>query len=173
MESGFAEEQKKFGERIVFLRKEVFGLTQERFAELCGIQRTELSRIENGKKNFEFLTLVKLGNGFALELVNLFDYENKLPLIKRRRGDILKRAFAERIALGKRIIEIRKRKQKLQLELEVEINIWSSDISRIENAQLNMKFFSLFRIGTVGLKEPLIELFNYTTLPSKSLPKNK
>jgi hypothetical protein len=56
--------------------------------------------------------------------------------------------------------------------LEVEINMWSSDISRIENAQLNMKFFSLYRIGRVGLKEPLMELFNYGSPSSKSLQRN-
>lgn len=40
---------KQIGERICFLRKNVYKLSCDEFAQLIGISRFRLSRIENGK----------------------------------------------------------------------------------------------------------------------------
>jgi len=38
-----------------------------------GINRTEISRIENGLKNIEFLTMVKLAEALGVELYDFFN----------------------------------------------------------------------------------------------------
>jgi transcriptional regulator with XRE-family HTH domain len=59
-----------FGKRLRHLRVEK-GITQLDLEIQSGISRTEISRIENGLKNIEFFTVVKLAE--ALE-VNLRDF---------------------------------------------------------------------------------------------------
>jgi transcriptional regulator with XRE-family HTH domain len=51
------ETRKKIGERIKQLRRAT-GLSQEKFANLQGLDRTLVSRMERGETNFEWITLV-------------------------------------------------------------------------------------------------------------------
>ncbi len=51
------ETRKKIGARIRQMREET-GLSQERFANTHGIDRTQVSRLERGESNFELNTLV-------------------------------------------------------------------------------------------------------------------
>jgi transcriptional regulator with XRE-family HTH domain len=51
------EARQKIGNRIRQLRKEI-GLSQEKFGNLHGIDRTQVSRLELGMSNFELDTLV-------------------------------------------------------------------------------------------------------------------
>lgn len=64
-------EIQKFGERLKELR------TKQKLSQLdlevkSGINRTEISKIENGLKNIEFFTLVKLADALGVELIELF-----------------------------------------------------------------------------------------------------
>lgn len=71
MEKRYKIEIAAFGKRLKHLRKRKH-LTQLDLEVESGISRTEISRIENGLKNIEFLTIVKLAIALDIELHELF-----------------------------------------------------------------------------------------------------
>ena len=75
-EKRYNTEITNFGERIKQIR-EIKKLTQLDLELSSGIDRTEISRIENGARNIEFFTMVKLA--IALN-VNLSDFFPEKPL---------------------------------------------------------------------------------------------
>jgi len=64
-------EIEKFGHRLRHLRTGL-KLSQLDLEVRSGINRTEISRIENGKKNIEFFTIAKLANALEIEIKDLF-----------------------------------------------------------------------------------------------------
>lgn len=71
MEKRYKSEIKAFGKRLKSIRQKK-GLTQLDLELESGISRTEISRIENGLKNIEFYTIVKLAEALDVPLVELF-----------------------------------------------------------------------------------------------------
>ena len=71
MEKRYKTEIEAFGARLKELREEK-GLTQLDLEIQSGINRTEISRIENGQKNIEFLTVVKLAVALDIDLKDFF-----------------------------------------------------------------------------------------------------
>lgn len=63
-----------FGEKLKNLRK-AKKLTQLDIDVATGISRTEISRIENGLKNIEFITMVKLAIALDISLYEFFKTE--------------------------------------------------------------------------------------------------
>ncbi|MDC8003852.1 helix-turn-helix transcriptional regulator [Aureisphaera galaxeae] len=63
---------KKLGARIKHLREEK-GIDQKSFAFDCGIGRTQLYMIENGKTNPRLLTLMKIADGFGVSVRELLE----------------------------------------------------------------------------------------------------
>ena len=61
---------KKLGSRIKELREEK-GMDQKSFAFDCGIGRTQLYMIENGKTNPRLLTLMKITDGLDISISEL------------------------------------------------------------------------------------------------------
>ncbi len=76
MEKRFNQEIKAFGVHLRKLR-EAKGLSQLDLELECGINRTEISRIENGQKNIEFFTMVKLAVALRVELGDFFGKEGR------------------------------------------------------------------------------------------------
>ncbi|QWA14016.1 helix-turn-helix transcriptional regulator [Sodalis ligni] len=62
-----------FGQRIKALRLQA-GLSQEAFADKCGLDRTYISGIERGVRNPTLEGIVVIAGGLGIELVTLFDY---------------------------------------------------------------------------------------------------
>jgi transcriptional regulator with XRE-family HTH domain len=62
---------KRFGERIRFLRKER-GLSQEEFAQLCGLDRTYISGIERGLRNVSLRNIETLAESLDVPMSELF-----------------------------------------------------------------------------------------------------
>ena len=62
----------KLGSRIKELREEK-GIDQKSFAFDCGIGRTQLYMIENGKTNPRLLTLIKIADGLEISVSNLLE----------------------------------------------------------------------------------------------------
>jgi transcriptional regulator with XRE-family HTH domain len=60
-------EREEFGAHIVVLRT-IKKISQEQLAELAGVTRNNLSRIENGKYDPRFDTLQKIGKALGLKL---------------------------------------------------------------------------------------------------------
>ena len=64
-------EIENFGKRLREIRMKL-KLSQLDLELKSGINRTEISKIENGLKNIEFFTIVKLAEALEVELIELF-----------------------------------------------------------------------------------------------------
>ena len=62
------------GSRIKELREEK-GIDQKSFAFDCGIGRTQLYMIENGKTNPRLLTLMKIADGLEIPIDELLRFD--------------------------------------------------------------------------------------------------
>ncbi|MDC9593070.1 cell morphology transcriptional regulator XreR1 [Xenorhabdus sp. IM139775] len=62
-----------FGQRIRYLRRES-GMSQEAFADKCGLDRTYVSGIERGVRNPTLEIINVIANGLQIELNELFDF---------------------------------------------------------------------------------------------------
>ena len=71
MEKEYKIEIERFGKRIRSIRKSQM-MSQLELEVASGIDRTEISRIENGLKNIEFMTMVRLAESLKVQLVDLF-----------------------------------------------------------------------------------------------------
>ncbi len=72
MEKRYKIEVEKFGAKLKFLRRKR-GFSQLDLEIQSGINRTEISKIENGLKNIEFLTIVRLAVALEVEISDFFD----------------------------------------------------------------------------------------------------
>ncbi len=71
MEKRYNIEIKRFGKKLRSLRQ-AKGLSQLDLELESGINRTEVSRIENGLKNVEFMTIVKLAEALEIDILDFF-----------------------------------------------------------------------------------------------------
>ena len=62
----------KIGNRIRELRSHT-GLSQEKFAQKIGMDRTYFASFELGKRNISIVNIEKIANGLELSLSELFD----------------------------------------------------------------------------------------------------
>lgn len=66
------EYQKRFGQRIKQFRKTIH-FSQLDLAVACGLEKTAISRIENGRTNITLKTALILCSALNVELKELFD----------------------------------------------------------------------------------------------------
>jgi len=71
MERRYKTEISAFGKRLRQLRK-TKGISQLDLELQSGINRTEISRIENGQKNIEFYTIVRLAIALEIDMADFF-----------------------------------------------------------------------------------------------------
>lgn len=71
MEERYSKEIKAFGKRLKHLRK-AKKMSQLDLEIGSKINRAEISKIENGLKNIEFITIVKLAAAMDIEIVDFF-----------------------------------------------------------------------------------------------------
>lgn len=72
-----------FGKRFKDIRKK-FGYTQDKMAEIAGIEPQSISKIESGK-NFPLLSnLDKIADKLGIEMEDFFCYEHKAPVEQLR-----------------------------------------------------------------------------------------
>ncbi len=71
-----SESSKKLGKRVRHFRTGK-GLTQERFAELCGISPRYMSELERGEANVTVNILEPVAATLGVKLKDLFDYEHE------------------------------------------------------------------------------------------------
>ncbi len=77
-----------FGKRFKEIRKN-FGYTQDKMAEIAGIEPQSISKIESGK-NFPLLSnLEKIADNLGIELEDFFDYNHKTSEAQLK-SDLLK-----------------------------------------------------------------------------------
>jgi len=63
--------RRRFG-RAVRKRREKLGVSQEAFADLCGLHRTYMGGIERGERNVSLVNLERIARGFKVSLSELF-----------------------------------------------------------------------------------------------------
>ena len=61
---------KRFGQRVRDLRKRA-GLSQEAFADLCGLDRTYIGGIERGERNVALKNLTVIAHALGISLSEL------------------------------------------------------------------------------------------------------
>jgi transcriptional regulator with XRE-family HTH domain len=61
----------RFG-RAVRGRRQKLGVSQEEFADLCGLDRTYMGGIERGERNLSLVNIEKIALGFRITLTELF-----------------------------------------------------------------------------------------------------
>ncbi len=81
------DNKRLLGKRIKELRKEA-GLTQEKLAELIGLETTSLSGIESGRHFPSLPTVEKIAQNLRVELKALFDFNHLIP-VKQMRENIV------------------------------------------------------------------------------------
>lgn len=64
----------KVGNRIKELRKEL-GLSQEKLANNCELDRTYIASVENGKRNISIANLEKIVKALGVSLEKFFAFE--------------------------------------------------------------------------------------------------
>jgi len=62
----------RFGEAVRKLRQEK-QISQEEFADLCGLHRTYISDIELGKRNVSLENIEKIANALDISISRLFE----------------------------------------------------------------------------------------------------
>jgi len=61
----------RFG-RTVRGRRQQLGVSQEEFADICGLDRTYMGGIERGERNLSLINIEKIAAGFEISLAELF-----------------------------------------------------------------------------------------------------
>ena len=61
----------RFG-RVVRRRRHKIGVSQEEFADMCGLDRTYMGGIERGERNLSLVNIEKIALGFRISLEELF-----------------------------------------------------------------------------------------------------
>ncbi len=61
----------RFG-RAVRQRRQKLGVSQEEFADLCGLDRTYVGGIERGERNLSLINIEKIALTFKISLSELF-----------------------------------------------------------------------------------------------------
>ena len=61
----------RFGKRVRLLRRKL-GVSQEAFAEMCGLDRTYMGGIERGERNLGLVNISKACTAFRISLAELF-----------------------------------------------------------------------------------------------------
>jgi transcriptional regulator with XRE-family HTH domain len=74
--------KKMLGNRIRGLRREM-GLSQENFADKCGIDRSYMSGIERGVRNPTLEVLWAISGGLDLDLSQLFMFETNIEEVTK------------------------------------------------------------------------------------------
>ena len=64
---------KKLGERIKQLRKET-KISQEKLAELAGLDRTYINSVENGRRNISIINIEKICTALEISLADFFNF---------------------------------------------------------------------------------------------------
>jgi transcriptional regulator with XRE-family HTH domain len=61
----------RFGKKVRQLRRKL-GVSQEAFADMCGLDRTYMGGIERGERNLGLVNINKVAAAFRISLAELF-----------------------------------------------------------------------------------------------------
>ena len=53
-------------------RRQKLGVSQEEFADMCGLDRTYMGGIERGERNLSLINIEKISRAFQISLAELF-----------------------------------------------------------------------------------------------------
>jgi len=61
----------RFG-KAIRARRSKLGVSQEEFADMCGMDRTYIGGIERGERNLSLVNIEKIASTFGISLTELF-----------------------------------------------------------------------------------------------------
>jgi transcriptional regulator with XRE-family HTH domain len=64
--------QQKIGSRIKMLRSEK-GISQEQLSDLCGLDQSYISSVENGKRNISIINIEKITLSLKISIEEFFN----------------------------------------------------------------------------------------------------
>lgn len=62
----------RFG-KAVRSRRQKLGVSQEEFADMCGLDRTYLGGVERGERNLSLMNIERIAKTFRVSLAELFN----------------------------------------------------------------------------------------------------
>lgn len=68
----FMEDIRRRFSRAVRKRRKKLGVSQEEFADMCGLHRTYMGGIERGERNVSLVNIEKIARAFKIKLSELF-----------------------------------------------------------------------------------------------------
>jgi len=74
LKNNYAEIQERFGAVIKRIREEK-GLSLRSLAANCELDDSQISKIENGKRNIQLSTIIELAKGLNVEPKELLDFK--------------------------------------------------------------------------------------------------
>jgi len=74
LKNNYAEIQERFGAQIKRIREEK-GLSLRSLAANCELDDSQISKIENGKRNIQLSTIIELAKGLNVEPKELLDFK--------------------------------------------------------------------------------------------------
>ncbi len=154
------ELRKKFGERLSLLRDHR-RLTQEQLAELIDLTGHFIGMIETARQGVSFDTISRLAEGLGVEVMELFRFDDTIPLRKNVSITNLEEKFGDRLRLLRAY-----RKIKRQAKLAELTGLTRSYISKLENGGGSPSFETLAKLAD-ALHVEVIELFSF----GRKLPK--
>ena len=159
-ENRYRNELKKFGQNIRKIRGILGFRTQKDLGKICGINRTQINRIEGGLVNVEFETVVRLAAGFQLQLVALFEYSDSQELVSFDKNiGLEERIKMEKKKFGERLLQIREHRGNTQLEMDVATGIARNKVSEYENGIKNISFRTLLKF-MIALEVEMADFFD-------------
>jgi transcriptional regulator with XRE-family HTH domain len=154
------ELRKEFGERLSLLRDHR-RLTQEQLAELIGLAGHSIGMIEIGRQGVSFDTLGRLAEGLGVEVMELFRFDDTIPLRKKVSITHLEEKFGDRLRLLRAYRKIKRQKQLAKLA-----DVSAAYISKLEKGGSSPSFETLAKLAE-ALNVEVIELFSF----GRKLPK--
>lgn len=67
------DSQKNFGQVVREMRTEK-GLSQEAFADLCGLDRTYIGGVERGERNISIMNISKIASALGVNISDIFKH---------------------------------------------------------------------------------------------------
>lgn len=145
-------------DRLISLRK-AKGWIQADLALHSGVSRRTIIDIENNRANPELETLVRLSNAFNCPIVVLF-IEHPESVTELGNTDTQLEMVTERIALGKRIIQLATHRNLDMLELSILSKIEYSNLFAYTKGEANISLWTINKIAE-ALEVNIGEVFDY------------
>lgn len=164
MSLDISEQFLPFFGRMVQAERKCRGLSQEHFAELTGLHRNSIQKIEQGRDNMLFDSITAICLVLGVQRIGIdfrkkrFDYDASGPVMKDAYDETLYRK------LGMMLETLRKEQHLSREKMSHQTGIHRNTIARIENGSTEI------RVGTLLALYGYFRISEVRTMPPELLP---